>query len=479
MSKSVSAITAELPHNGSCAPPIPNSNPSASLPSHCSLLQETAEMQHLNDRLAAYIDRMRNLENENARLSMEVQTARDNVTREGDYIKNIYESELSDTRRALDGMARNKLKLQIEFKRQCEQNEEIKAKLDNKTNDCSIFKANARKHKLCATDLIARYSASKVDREKAIDELTELQKEHDRLRNILNETRENVQEETSTRVNLANAVQILREELTCKDQQHKREVSEARSRRQIEIDKIGGHLSEQYEGKLQQCLQKLRNQYEAQVQANRDEIKKVYEHEMKNLQSAAAPNKDATDTARKELRCARERFEDLTMHVTKLESINADLHSRIREKEQLLGDEHDRHIADTATLEAELQRLRAEVTHQLRQRQDLMDIQVSLDLEIAAYNKFLCGEESRLNLAPISGGAAIGSPNQSLSFSRGVKRCNSPMTDACPASIKRTRSEIDESESVASALDDEINENMCHSQVGPDQQVIDEKCRFM
>uniref|UniRef100_A0A1A9V2U1 IF rod domain-containing protein n=1 Tax=Glossina austeni TaxID=7395 RepID=A0A1A9V2U1_GLOAU len=478
MSECVGAVIPEPPPNGSSTPPVPDSKPSAGSFCRRSRLQDTAELQNLNDRLAAYMDRMRNLKNEYARLSIEVQAAGDSLTREKDCIKNIYESELADTRRLLDGSARNKAKLEIRFKHQWEMNEELKEKLDKKAKDCSIFEANARKYKSSETDLIAKCSASQADRKKAIDEVTELQTERNRLSNSLNEALENLKEESSTRVNLANNVQSLREELAFKDQLHEQEISEARSRRQVEIKEIGGQLSKQYEGKLQQCLQKLRNHYAAQVQASRDEIEKMYEHKIKNLQSAAAPNKNATATAGEELRCARESVEDLTLRISKLECSNADLNSRIREKEQLLDDERDRHTADKASLENELQRLRDQRSHQLRQYQDLMDIKVSLDLEIGAYDKLLCGEESRLNLIPPSGVAVVSSVDQSLSFSRGVKRRKSPTPGASPSSAKRKRSVVDESAGVASALDDGINENTCHPEVALDQQVTDE-CRFM
>lgn len=107
-------------------------------PTRHSRLVEKAELQNLNDRLAAYIDRVRNLETENARLSIEVQTTRDTITRESTNIKSMYENELSDARRLLDDTAREKAKLEIDIKRLWEENEELKARLDRKTKDCSI-----------------------------------------------------------------------------------------------------------------------------------------------------------------------------------------------------------------------------------------------------------------------------------------------------------------------------------------------------
>jgi len=77
-------------------------------------MQEKEQLQNLNDRLAAYIDKVRHLESENSRLLVQVRSTEETVTREVTNIKTLYESELAEARKNLDDLAREKAKLQLE-----------------------------------------------------------------------------------------------------------------------------------------------------------------------------------------------------------------------------------------------------------------------------------------------------------------------------------------------------------------------------
>src|SRR5699024_5025604 len=73
-------------------------------PTRLSRIQERTELQHLNDRLATYIERVRNLESENSKLRVQVQKSLE--SREVNSIKKLYDAELGDTRATLDGVAK-------------------------------------------------------------------------------------------------------------------------------------------------------------------------------------------------------------------------------------------------------------------------------------------------------------------------------------------------------------------------------------
>lgn len=122
-----SGSVAPTSKSGTPAPPVSMPRPTSPLsPTRHSRIAEKVELQNLNDRLACYIDRVRFLENENARLSVEVQTSRESVTRETSNIKQMYENELSDARKLLDETAREKAKLEIDAKRLWEENHDLK-----------------------------------------------------------------------------------------------------------------------------------------------------------------------------------------------------------------------------------------------------------------------------------------------------------------------------------------------------------------
>lgn len=97
-------------------------------PTRFSRIQEKHELQNLNNRLAAYIDRVKYLETENSKLTHQLQTSEEITTREVSNVKVLFESELDDLRNALDREAKEKSRLELESRRKNLELGELKTK---------------------------------------------------------------------------------------------------------------------------------------------------------------------------------------------------------------------------------------------------------------------------------------------------------------------------------------------------------------
>lgn len=69
--------------------------------------------------------------------------------------------------------------------------------------------------------------------------------------------------------------------------------------------------------------------------------------------------------------------------------------AQLRDLEKQLENERSRHMAEYNRQERELAQLHDDMQQRIQEYQDLMDIKVQLDMEIANYRKLLESEEER------------------------------------------------------------------------------------
>uniref|UniRef100_A0AAQ5X3Z8 Lamin B2 n=1 Tax=Amphiprion ocellaris TaxID=80972 RepID=A0AAQ5X3Z8_AMPOC len=376
-------------------------------PTRISRLQEKQDLQHLNDRLAVYIDRVRALELENDRLMVKVSEKEEVTTREVTGLKSLYEAELADARRVLDETAKERARLQIDLGKAHADLEE--ATRSTKKKDSDLAAALSR-----TSGLEGQLSKSEAALSTALSQNAALTSELADVKSLLAKAEDShavakrqLEAETLMRVDLENRCQSLSEELEFRKSMFEEEVRESRRRQEQRIVEVDSGVRQDYEFKLTQALQDLRRQHDEQVSLYKEELEQTFQAKLDNAKVSSEINDKVMSTAKEELQESRTRIESLGYQLSALQK-QVLLYDRIRELEEILSQE--------------MAELREMMNSQLSEYQELLDVKLALDMEINAYRKLLEGEEHRLKLSPTPSSRVTVSRLTGSSSSRSSKR---------------------------------------------------------
>ncbi|XP_071118267.1 lamin Dm0-like [Haliotis cracherodii] len=393
-------------------------------------LQEKEELMNLNDRLAAYIDKVRHLETENTRLYTQVRSTEEVVKREVTNVKSLYESELADARKLLDDTAKEKARLQIELNRYKESSDDWQSKYYKRDREAQNLEKKIAGFEATIIDLQQRLSDAESKKKPLEKENANLRAENAALQKQLDKLKAQLEEETLLRVDLENRVQSLKEDIAFKSQVYEKELDESRTRTTVELEEVDGRLQAEYEDRLAEALREMRAQHEHDLHQVKVELEVLYENKLADLQNQVDRSGSSAGNAWDELRTTRKKYDDLSSEVARLRSENASYGGRISELEERMRRERDEFLIRLEQKDAEIAELRQNLDDQAMEYADLLEIKIRLDREIDAYRKLLEGEEARLNL---SQSATEGTPRKTPKFSqvsRGAKRKRVTLSEA-------------------------------------------------
>ncbi|XP_023279456.1 keratin, type I cytoskeletal 18-like [Seriola lalandi dorsalis] len=312
---------------------------------------EKGAMQNLNDRLANYLDTVRNLEKANSELEMKIRDALEKGGPElRDYSK--YEPIIDDLRKKIfDKIAENaRFVLQID---------------------------NAR---LAADDFKVKFDNEIAIRQSVEADIAGLKK-------VIDDT-------NMSRMNIESEIEAVKEELVFLKKNHENEVMELRNQIsqsgvQVDVDAPKGQ-------DLAQIMEDVRSNYEKMAVKNAEDLKRWHENQISDVQVQVSQNTEALQGAHMEKSDLSRQIQTLEIELASQQSLKASLEDTLRNTELRNNMETEKYNGLIIRFEEELSNLRANIQQQTQDYEALLNMKMKLEAEIGTYKTLLDGGDFKL-----------------------------------------------------------------------------------
>ncbi|NWX34496.1 K1C20 protein, partial [Notiomystis cincta] len=310
---------------------------------------EKSTMQNLNDRLAAYLERVRSLEKSNSLLEKQ--------------IKEWYEKNTTNIGQDYSSYFKTIEELQNKISAAQVENARLVLQIDNA--------------KLAADDFRVKFESEHLLKQNVDNDIIGLLRVRDDL--------------TLTKSDLESQIESITEELVFLRKNHEEDC--AGLRRQVSgsvnvaVDAAPGI-------DLAAIMENMRKQYEELAEKNRQEAKEHFEKQTAELNQEVALNIEELGVQRKEITERRQVFQSLELELQSLLNMKQTLEGSLAETEARYSYQLAQIQGAISSLEAQLRQLRVDMEAQNNEYSTLLDIKTRLEMEIATYRQLLEGEES-------------------------------------------------------------------------------------
>ncbi|KAJ7327313.1 hypothetical protein JRQ81_017072 [Phrynocephalus forsythii] len=319
--------------------------------------QEKEQLAELNDRFATYVERVRDLEHRNRALELELEALRRRQQLAPARLPRLFQQEVRGLQALLEAETSDKARLEAQRDR--------------------LFQTCGQLRERCAQEARRRFEAEET--------LRHLRQEAAQASLATCEAGATA---TSLRAELAFLQKLLAEERS--ELAAQAEVVATATRAAAAEGSPAGGTSKP---DLSADLREIRAQYESLAAQNLQAAEEWYRSKFASVAEQASRHQETVRSIRLETVECRRQLQSRSAEIEALRGAVDSLHRQLEGLEGQQSAEVARCQERVAELEQEISEAKEEMARYMREYQELLNVKMALDVEIAAYRKLLEGEE--------------------------------------------------------------------------------------